>query len=168
MLYNLFVTGAKTIRMATSVGLGLAVLGDFACRSATKIEATEPASVQPVTDLDPPAGVEPIRLEDVGPLGVGTRQLVIEDDVLNICEVRDTFKLPAEKYRLLENGHWKPILINGVDKPPPIIVRRETIDDASWRIRFGKRGAWAPPDIIHGQTWEDVRKSLLFTPPPGK
>ena len=167
MLYNLSVTWAKTIGMATSVGLGLAVFGDLACRSADKIENTEPASVLPLTEIEPPAIVEPIGIKGVEPSGVGTRKIVIEDDVRKLCEVRDLSKLPAGKYRF-ENGHLKPILINGVDKPAPSIIRRETIDDASWRIRFGKRGAWTPPDIIHGRMWEDERKGFLLAPSPGK
>lgn len=168
MLYNLFVTKAKTIRVATSVGLGLVLAGDLACRSADKFEKTEPATVQPVTDVEPPAGVEPIRLEDVGPLGVGTRQLVIEDDVLNICEVRDIFKLPAGKYRLFENGHWKPFLIDGDGEPSREIIDLHPTYYNSWGYQFAKPGARFPPDIIHDRMWEDERQGLLFAPPPGK
>ncbi len=167
MLYNLNVTRAKTIRVATSVGLGLVLSGDLACRSADKFENTEPTTVQPVTDVEPPAGVEPIRLENVEPSGVGTRQFVIEDEVRKLCEVRDKFELSEGKDRT-ENGHWKPILINGVDKPPPNIILWGTIGDDWWQRRFDKPGALAPPDIIHGRMWEDERKSFLLAPPPGK
>ncbi len=80
MLYNLFVTGAKTIRVTSSVGLGLALVGYLVC-SADKFENTEQATVQPVNEVEPPAGVAPIRIETVEPSRVGTRQIVIEDDV---------------------------------------------------------------------------------------
>lgn len=147
MLYNLLVIRAKTIRLATSVGLGMAVFGGLACHSADKIEETEPASVPQVT------AVEPIRFETVEPSETETRQIVIEDDVRKLCEVRD---------------NWKPMLINGVGKPPPDMILWETIDDDLWRIRFDKRGALTPPDIIHDRMWEDERKNFLLAPPPGK
>ena len=146
MLYNLLVTRQKTIRLATPVALGLAVLGGFACRSAEKIEATEPASVPQVTAIEPPAGARPIRLEAIEPSGTDTRQFVIEDDDLKLSEVRELLTAEISRQLFL----W------------------DQIDDDLWRIRFGKRGAWTPPDIIHEQTWEDVRASFLLAPPPGK
>ena len=151
--------------MATSVGLGLAVFGDLACRSAAKIEITEPASVPQVTAIEPATGVEPIRIEGVDPSGVDPHQIVIEDDVRKLCEV---IELSKGKYSLDENGQWKPVLINGDMPLPNIIIDIEWFNDNFPWSPFEKPGARFPPDIIRYRTWENERKGLLFGPPPGK
>lgn len=79
MLYNQFVTRAKTIRVATSVGLGLALVGYLVC-SADKFQNTELGTVQAVNEVEPPVGVAPIRIETAEPFRVGPRPIVIEDD----------------------------------------------------------------------------------------
>jgi len=165
VLYNQFVTRAKTIRVATSVGLGLAVFGDLACRSTDKIEKTEPASVPRVTAIEPATGVEPIRIEGVDPSAVDPHQIVIEDDVRKLCEVIEVSK---GKYRLDENGQWKPVLINGDMPLPNIIIDIEWFKDNFPWSPFEKRGARFSPDFVHDRTWEDERQGLLFAPPPGK